>query len=153
MLAQKANPPSKNADDPLGGLLDEETTPKTTADENTPPRSILAQWIDFMSDEEFAVFLSLTGYTAEQLDKEEGEFVKTIQSNPKLFEAHRHEAVARHAAITHNSLANLFGENWASLVDPNNFAVQMSIFYQAEQEALERTKKASQPTGNKKKPT
>lgn len=93
-----------------------------------------------MTDAEFVGFLGVTGYTAEQLDKEEAEFVKTIQSNPKLFEAHLHESIAKHAAITRQSLANTFGENWASTVDTNNFFVQMSIFYDAEQEALRRTK-------------
>lgn len=94
-----------------------------------------------MSDEEFAVFLGLTGQTAEELDKEESEFVKPIQSNSNLYEAHLHEAVAKHAAITRQFLANTFGENWASLVDTNHFAVQMSIYQFAEQEAIERTKK------------
>ena len=140
LAAQEAGPPTQNADDSLGGLLDEETAPKTSADENAPPRSIIAQIIDFMTDEEFAVYLGLTGETAEQLDKEEAEFVKIIQSNPKLYEAHLHEAIAKHAAITRQSLANLFGENWASTVDTNHFAVQMSIFHDAEQEALRRTK-------------
>ena len=141
LAAQEAGPPPQNADDSLGGLLDEETAPTTTADENAPPRSIFAQLLDSLSDEEFAVYLGLTGETAEQLDKEESDFVKTIQSNPKLYEAHLHEAIAKHADITRQSLANLFGENWASTVDTNHFAVQMSIFYDAEQEALERTKK------------
>ena len=121
-------------------LLDEETVPKTTVDENAPPRSIIAQFIDFMTDNEFVTFLGLTGYTAEQLDKEEKEFVKIIQSDPQLYEAHLHEEIAKHAAITRQSLANKFGENWASLVDTNNFFFQMSIFYNAEQEALRRTK-------------
>ncbi len=141
LAAQEAGPPTQNADDSLGGLLNEETAPKTTADENAPPRSIFAQLFDFMSDEEFAVYLGLTGETAEELDKEEAEFVKIIQSNPKLYEAHLHEAVAKQAAITRQSLANKFGENWASTVDTNNFFVQMRIFHVAEQEALRRTKK------------
>ncbi len=75
------------------------------------------------------------------MDKEEADFVKTVQSNPKLFEAHLHEAIAKQAAITRNYFANKFGENWASLVDTNSFAVQMRIFHVAEQEALRRTKK------------
>ena len=139
LLAQEA--PTQNADDSLGGLLDEETAPKTTADENAPPRSIISQIIDSFSDEEFVTFLGLTGKTAEELDKEEAEFVKTIQSNPKLYEAHLHEAIAKHAAGTRNYFANKFGENWSSLVDTNSFAVQMSIYHDAEQEALRRTKK------------
>lgn len=141
LLAQEAGPPTQNTDDSLGGLLNEETAPKTKSDENAPPRSIFAQIFDFMSDEEFVIYLGLTGQTTEELDKEEADFVKTVQSNPKLFEAHLHEAIAKHAASTRQSLANLFGENWASTVDTNHFAVQMSIFYEAEQEALRRTKK------------
>ena len=141
LAAQEAGPPPQNTDDSLGGLLDEETAPETTADENAPPRSIIAQFIDFMTDNEFVTFLGLTGYTAEQLGKEEKEFVKTIQSNPQLYEAHLHEAVAKHADITRNYFANKFGENWASTVDTNNFFFQMSIFQFAEQEALRRTKK------------
>lgn len=141
LLAQEAGPLPQNADDSLGGLLNEETAPKTTADENAPPRSIIAQLFDFMSDAEFVTYLGLTGETAEQLDKEEADFVKTVQSNPQLYEAHLHEAVAKHAGITRQSLANKFGENWASLVDTNHFAVQMRIFHVAEQEALRRTKK------------
>ena len=141
LAAQEAGTAPQNADDSLGGLLDEETAPKTSADENAPPRSIFAQLFDFMSDEEFAVYLGLTGETAEQLDKEEKEFVKIIQSNPHLYEAHLHEEIAKHAASTRNYFANKFGENWASLVDTNSFAVQMSIYHFAEQEALRRTKK------------
>ena len=82
LAAQEAGPPTQNADDSLGGLLNEETAPKTTADENAPPRSIISQIIDSLSDAEFAVYLGLTGETAEELDKEEKEFVKIIQSNP-----------------------------------------------------------------------
>ena len=53
-----------------------------------------------------------------------------------------HEAIAtKQAASTRQFLANKFGENWASLVDTNSFAVQMSIYHDAEQEALRRTKK------------
>ncbi len=141
LAAQEAAPPTPTTDDSLGGLLNEETAPKTTADENAPPRSIIAQIIDSLSDAEFVTYLGLTGETAEQLDQEEKEFVKIIQSNPKLYEAHLHEAIAKQAAITRQSLANKFGENWASLVDTNSFAVQMSIFQFAEQEAIERTKK------------
>ena len=141
LAAQEAAPPTPTTDDSLGGLLNEETAPKTTADENAPPRSIFAQIIDFMSDAEFVTYLGLTGETAEQLDQEENEFVKTVQSNPQIFEAHLHEAVAKQANITSQSLANTFGENWASLVDTNSFAVQMRIFHVAEQEALRRTKK------------
>ena len=141
LLAQEAGPLPQNADDSLGGLLDEETAPKTTADENAPPRSIISQIIDSLSDEEFVTYLGLTGETAEELDKEEKEFVKTIQSNPKLYEAHLHEAIAKYADITRQSLADTFGENWASIVDTNSFAVQMSIYHDAEQEALRRTKK------------
>ena len=37
-----------------------------------------------MSEEKFAGFLGLTGYTAEQLDKGEKEHVNIIQSNPNL---------------------------------------------------------------------
>ena len=140
LLAQESGTLPQNADDSLGGLLDEETAPKTTADENAPPRSIISQIIDSLSDAEFVTYLGLTGETAEELDKEEKEFVKTIQSNPKLYEAHLHEAIAKHADITRNYFANKFGENWASLVDTNNFFFQMSIFYDAEQEALRRTK-------------
>ena len=139
LLAQEA--PTQTADDSLGGLLDKETAPKTTADENAPPRSIIAQIIDSLSDEEFVTFLGLTGKTAEELDKEEAEFVKTIQSNPELFEAHLLEEIAKEAASTRNYFANKFGENWSSLVDTNSFAVQMSIYHFAEQEALRRTKK------------
>ncbi len=131
LAAQEAGPLPQNTDDSLGGLLDEE---------NAPPRSIRAQLIDFMSDNEFLVFLGLTGFRVEQLDKEEAEFVKTIQSNHELFEAHLHEAVAKKTETTLLSLRNTFGENWASLVDTNNFFVQMNIFYDAEQEALRRTK-------------
>ena len=141
LAAQEAGPPTPTTDDSLGGLLNEETAPKTKSDENAPPRSIFAQLFDFITDEEFAVFLGLIGETAEQLDKEEADFVKTVQSNPKLFEAHLHEAVAKQADITRNYFANKFGENWASLVDTNSFAVQMRIFHEAEQEALRRTKK------------
>ena len=141
LAAQEAGPLPQNADDSLGGLLNEETAPKTMAEETAPPRSLFAQLFDFMSDEEFAVYLGLTGETAEQLDKKEAEFVKTVQSNPELFEAHLHEAIAKHAARTRNYFANKFGENWASIVDTNNFFFQMSIFYDAEQEALRRTKK------------
>ena len=90
LATQEAGPPTQNADNSLGGLLDEETAPETTADENAPPRSIIAQLVDTLSDAEFVTFLGLSGYTAEQLDKEEKEFVKTIQSNPKLYEAHLH---------------------------------------------------------------
>ena len=140
LAAQEAGHPTQNTDDSLGGLLDEENAPKTTADENAPPRSIIAQIIDSLSDEEFVVYLGLTGETAEQLDKEEAEFVKTIQSNPQLYEAHLHEEIAKQAARTRQSLANKFGENWASTVDTNHFAVQMSIYQFAEQEALRRTK-------------
>ena len=141
LAAQEAVPPPQNADDSLGGLLDEETAPKTTADENAPPRSMLAQLIDFLSDEEFVTFLGLTGYTAEQLDQEESEFVKTVQSNPQLFEAHLHEALAKNKESVIQSLANTFGENWASIVDTNNFFVQMRIFSNAEEDALYLTKK------------
>ena len=141
LAAQEAGQPTQNADDSFGGLLDEETAPKTTADENAPPRSIIAQIIDSLSDEEFVVYLGLTGETAEELDKEEADFVKTIQSNPKLYEAHLHEAIAKQADITRNYFANKFGENWASTVDTNNFFFQMSIYQFAEQEALRRTKK------------
>ena len=140
LAAQEASPPPQATDDSLGGLLDEETAPKTTADENAPPRSMLAQLIDFLSDEEFVAFLGLSGYTAEQLDQEESEFVKTVQSNPQLFEAHLHEALAKNKESVIQSLANTFGENWASIVDTNNFFVQMRIFSRAEQEALRRTK-------------
>ena len=111
LAAQEAGPPTQTTADSLGGLLNEETAPQTTADKNAPPRSILAQIIDFMSDDEFVVFLGLTGYTAEQLDKEESEFVKTVQSNPKLFEAHLHEAVAKKTETTLLSLRDTFGEN------------------------------------------
>ena len=97
LAAQEAGLPSRNADDSLGGLLNEETAPQTTADENALPRSIFGQVIDFMSDEEFVTFLGLTGYTAEQLDKEENEYVKLIQSNPKLWEEHLDEAIAQKA--------------------------------------------------------
>ena len=145
LAAQEAGLPPQNADDSLGGLLNEETPAETTADENTPPRSIFGQIIDQMTDEEFVAYLGLTGETAEQLDQKEAEFLKTVQSNPQLFEAHLHEAIAKHAAITRQSLANKFGENWASLVDTNNFFIQMRIFHEAEQDALERTKKG-QPT-------
>ena len=141
LAAQEAGPPPQATDDSLGGLLNEETPAETSADENAPPRSLFAQLLDSLSDEEFAVYLGLTGETAEQLDKKEAEFLKTVQSNPELFEAHLHEAIAKHAAITRQSLANLVGENWASTVDTNSLAVQMSIFYFAEQDALERTKK------------
>ena len=145
LAAQEAGPPTQNPDDSLGGLLNEETAPKTTADENAPPRSIIAQIIDSLSDEEFVLYLGLTSETAEQLDKEEAEFVKTIQSNPKLYEAHLHEEIAKQAASTSQFFANKFGENWASIVDTNNFFFQMSIYQFAEQEALRRTKKG-EPT-------
>ena len=141
LAAQEAGPPTPTADNSLGGLLDEETATETTADENAPPRSIFGQIIDQMTDEEFVAYLGLTGETAEQLDQKENEFLKTVQSNPQLFEAHLHEAIAKHAAITRQSLANKFGENWASLVDTNHFFIQMRIFHEAEQDALERTKK------------
>ena len=152
LATQEAGPPTQPTDDSLGGLLNEETPAETTADENAPPRSIIAQLIDFMSDNEFVTFLGLTGYTAEQLDKEEKEFVKTIQSNPQLYEAHLHEAVAKHADITRNYFANKFGENWASTMDTNNFFFQMSIFYDAEQEALRRTKDG-EPTNQQREET
>ena len=145
LAAQEAGPPPQNADDSLGGLLNEETPAETTADENAPPRSLFAQLFDQMTDEEFVAYLGLTGETAEQLDQKEADFLKTVQSNPELFEAHLHEAIEKHAAITRQSLANNFGENWASTVDTNNFFIQMRIFHEAEQDALERTKKG-QPT-------
>ena len=94
-----------------------------------------------MSDEEFVDFLGLTGYTAEQLDQEEADFVKTVQSNPQLVEAHLHESLAKNTESTLQSLANLFGKNWASIVDTNNFFVQMRIFSKAEEDALYLAKK------------
>ena len=84
LVAQQVVPPVQNADDPLGELLNEEAEPETTADENAPPRSILDQLIDFMSDNEFVGFPDVTGYTAKYLDKQENKFVKIVQSNPNL---------------------------------------------------------------------
>lgn len=41
-------------------------------------RSIKAQMLDNLADEELALYCALTGETAEQLDKEEAEFKKSF---------------------------------------------------------------------------
>ena len=71
LVTQQSAPPNQNVEqnDPLGHLLNEETAMKTTADENEPPRSILAQLIDLLPDEEFVGFLGLAGCVVEELDK------------------------------------------------------------------------------------
>ena len=142
LAAQEAGPPPQNADDSLGGLLNEETSPETPADENAPPRSILAQLIDFMSDEEFVTFLGLSGYTAEQLDQEENEYVKLIQSNPKLWEEHLDEAIAQSAESTRTAVEETLGLDFEN-IDTNNFFIQMMIFKTAEDKAIERLRKGT----------
>ena len=142
LAAQEAVPPTQATDDSLGGLLNEETPAETTADENAPPRSILAQLIDFMSDEEFVTFLGLTGYTAEQLDQEENEYVKLIQSNPKLWEEHLDEAIAQSAESTRTAVEETLGLDYEN-IDTNNFFIQMMIFKSAEDKAIERLRKGT----------
>ena len=137
LAAQEAGPPTQNTDDSLGGLLDEEPAPKTTADENAPPRSILSQVIDFMSDEEFVVFLGVTGYTAEELDKKENEYVKLVQSNPKLWEEHLDESIERSSKSVRAAVEETLEVDFEN-IDTNNFFIQMMIFKEAENEAIER---------------
>ncbi len=90
-----------------------------------------------MSDEEFLVFLALTGHSAEELDKEENEYVKLIQSNPKLWDEHLDEAIAQSAESTRTAVEETLGVDYEN-IDTNNFFIQMMIFKEAEDKAIER---------------
>lgn len=60
----------------------------TQADDYKKARSIKAQMLDNLTDEELALYCALTGQTAAQLDKEESEFKKALLANPEVFEEH-----------------------------------------------------------------
>ena len=72
----------------------------TQADGYKNARSIKAQMLDNLTDEELALYCALTGQTAEQLDKEEAEFKKALLSSQKslkimwkTFPPHREHAL------------------------------------------------------------
>lgn len=111
---------------------------------------MLAQVIDFMSDEEFVGFLGVTGYTAEQLDKKENEFVKIVQSNPKLWEEYLDESIARSSKSVRTAVKKTLGVDFED-IDTNNFFIQMMIFKEAEDSALKRMRKGILPNANRKK--
>ncbi len=60
----------------------------TQADDYKKARSIKAQMLDNLTDEELALYCALTGETAAQLDKEESEFKKALLAKPEVFEEH-----------------------------------------------------------------
>ncbi len=76
-------------------------------------------------------FLGVTGYTAEQLDKEENDLSKLIQSNPNLWEEHLHEAIAQSAKATRIAVKETLEVDFEN-IDSNNFFIQMMIFKEAE---------------------
>ena len=59
-------------------------------------RSIKAQMLDNLTDEELALYCALTGETAAQLDKEESEFKKALLSKPEVFEEHVEDFLKNH---------------------------------------------------------
>ena len=60
----------------------------TQADDYKDARSIKAQMLDNLTDEELALYCALTGQTAEQLDQEEAEFKKALLTKLEVFEEH-----------------------------------------------------------------
>ena len=81
-----------------------------------------------------------TSYTAEELDKKENEFVKIVQSNPKLWEEHLDESIARSSKSVRTAVKKTLGVDFED-IDTNNFFIQMMIFKEAEDSALERMRK------------
>ena len=68
----------------------------TQADDYKKARSIKAQMLDNLTDEELALYCALTGQTAEQLDKEEAEFKKALLAKPEDFEEHLEDFLKNH---------------------------------------------------------
>ena len=69
-------------------FLVDEGQQSTQADDYKKARSLKAQMLDNLTDEELALYCALTGQTAAQLDKEESEFKKALLANPEIFEEH-----------------------------------------------------------------
>ena len=68
----------------------------TQANDYKNARSLKAQMLDNLTDEELALYCALTGETAAQLDKEEAEFKKVLLANPEVFEEHVEDFLKNH---------------------------------------------------------
>ena len=68
----------------------------TQANDYKKARSLKAQMLDNLTDEELALYCALTGETAEQLDKEESEFKKALLAEPEIFEEHVEDFLNSH---------------------------------------------------------
>ena len=85
---------SQQSDD--GFLTDDDEQLSTQANDYKDARSIKAQMLDNLTDEELALYCALTGETAAQLDKEEADFKKALQANPEIFEEHVEDFLKNH---------------------------------------------------------
>ena len=79
-------------------LVDDEQL-STQANDYKNARSLKAQMLDNLTDEELALYCALTGETAAQLDKEEAEFKKALQANPEVFEEHVEDFLKNHPEL------------------------------------------------------
>ena len=77
-------------------FLEDDGQLSTQANDYKKARSIKAQMLENLSDEELALYCDLTGETAAQLDKEEAEFKKALQANPEIFEEHVEDFLKNH---------------------------------------------------------
>ena len=84
---------SQQSDDNF--LTDDEQL-STQANDYKNARSLKAQMLDNLTDEELALYCALTGETAAQLDKEEAEFKKALLANPEVFEEHVEDFLKNH---------------------------------------------------------
>ncbi len=84
---------SQQSDD---GFLTDDEQLSTQANDYKKARSLKAQMLDNLTDEELALYCALTGETAEQLDKEESEFKKALLAKPEVFEEHVEDFLKNH---------------------------------------------------------
>ena len=85
---------SQQSDD--GFLTDDDEQLSTQANDYKKARSLKAQMLDNLTDEELALYCALTGETAAQLDKEESEFKKALLAKPEIFEEHVEDFLKNH---------------------------------------------------------
>ena len=84
---------SQQSDD---GFLTDDEQLSTQANDYKKARSLKAQMLDNLTDEELALYCALTGETAAQLDKEESEFKKALLAKPEVFEEHVEDFLKNH---------------------------------------------------------
>ena len=77
-------------------FLTDDGQQSTQANDYKKARSIKAQMLDNLTDEELALYCALTGQTAAQLDKEESEFKKALLAKPEIFEEHVEDFLKNH---------------------------------------------------------